>query len=149
MGGIAVVLDQDIVPQAVQPADGLGAVPLQVALAENDVRRVDEPLVVDVDVLVFRRNKALRLGPLLLRLEIPLPDVFAHGDGDGVGADEAGEGAVRLVFHQALVHVLAQGVHPARHVHHQLFGQEVQALVKRGVGGLHEVLHPVQVPVHH
>ena len=148
-GRIAVILDQDIVTDGIQAADGLGHVELEVVFAEHGVGGVDEAVVVDVDVFILRGHEGGLLGPLLLGGEEGFPHVVPQIVGGLVGPDEAGEGAVGLVFDQALVDVGGQHEHAPAAVHHDLIGQEAQILIKGSILGLGVIADETEVLVHH
>ena len=147
-GGITVILDQNVVADAVQAADGLGVVPQQVVLVKADVGGIDEGFIIHVDVVVLSRNEGFLLSPLFLGGEVHLPDVLSDVVGNLVGADVASKGAIAFELDQTLVDVGSQNEHASGAVHNQLAGQEAEGLVIGSVGGLDKLLDEVQVLVH-
>ena len=144
-----VVPDQDVRSEAVQPADRFGAAAVQVPLVEGGGRRIDEVVLVDIQVLILGGNEGRGSLPLFPGLEIAFPDILRHGHVDRRGTDVAGKRRIGLVLHQALVHVGDDGVKPAGHVHRNLLRKEVQLLVKGGIRGLGEHLEQIEVLIHH
>ena len=62
--GITVILDQDVASQAVQTADGLGVIPLEVVFIEGGGGHIDEAFLADANVVELGRNERAGKNPL-------------------------------------------------------------------------------------